>query len=860
MNLPALCRRMIFTQVLLGIIASCMAEKNPGLLLIAGALAAMSWYITEGPTGRFLPRWGVNAGALVASAWLAMDLLGNRSHVVSAMGHFTLALQILMLYARKSDREYSQLLVLSLLQMVSASVLSVSMIYGIFLAAYCVVALITLLLFHLTTAADRVHAANLHAQRGDPATGASTRPAAPVARPPGELSYVARRQLRSTIVVLGMVCGTVAAAVFVVMPRTGKSGIDFGPSAVSAAAQSGFTNTVRLGAGPIGTGSREPMLNLTIRSHGQTIGQEDEHWLVRGAALDHYNPLNFTWYRSNYATSADQTITLPQLNFLRRSEYASRRGFYTAEVALRDSRHRTLFSVVTPPNRYPTAGFDLVSFNADNLAEVLFSPLDQQLQTTESEVSATSYQIAWPILPRTALASDLLPEPTGDEPAGVNAAGTDGDAGRSSRRSRGPSVSRMARQALDLMRPGEPPSALPEPDETPRWRRRYRHYDPALQHYNEVTAQTYARQWVVELPRVRALAQQIMQTAGLQRDVEARHGPDDLRIAAALADHLRDNYRYDLQNPTPVDGRDPVIHFLFERRTGHCEVFAAGLTALCRSVGIPARMITGFRASEYNGLGGYYVVRQTNAHAWTEVYVGPDRGWMTLDATPPEEVSAEHETPAGLLATIRQAYEHVEFAWIRTVVAFDSRTQQSVLQEINRSIDTSMRAVESAADRAWAELLALPRRLHLSRTSLVFLGLSLVGFVLASFILVRLLLARRRRLTRLQLERLPADRRRSLGRELGFYLYMLDLLERHGHRRPAWQSPQHFALELSRRYPLRFDPVVALTELFYDVRFGQRHLDDTTRQRIRVHIKQLERTIADQAYSPTLPAGFHGTD
>ena len=849
MNLPALCRRMIFTQVLLGIIASCMAEKNPGLLLIAGALAAMSWYITEGPAGRFLPRWGVNAGALLASGWLALDLLGNRSHVVSAMGHFTMALQLLMLYARKSDREYSQLLVLSLLQMISASVLSVSMIYGIFLAAYCVVALITLLLFHLTTTSDRVHAANLLAYRGGSAVGYAPPPAASLARPPSELTRLARRQLRSTILVLGLVCGTVAAAVFVLLPRTGKSGIDFGPSTVNSPAQSGFNTTVRLGAGAIGTGSREPMLNLTVRSHDRSIGQEDEHWLVRGAALDHYNPINYTWYRSSYATSADQTVSLPQLNYQRRQESGYRTGNYSAEIDLRDSRHRTLFSVVAPPTRYPTPAFDLISFNSENLDEVLYSPLDQQLQTTESEVSATNYQIAWPILPRAPIAGDLPPDGVG------NTAEQPSDPAH--RRDR-PSVSRMARQALNLLSPGQPPIELPEDEDTPRWRRRFHGYDPSLRDYHDVTPELYARQWPVELPRVRALAQQILRTANLSRDPEARHSPEDLKVAAALAEYLQQYYRYDLNNPPPIDGRDPVIHFLFERRSGHCELFAAGLAALCRSVGVPARLVTGFRASEFNGLGGYYVVRQTNAHAWTEVYAGPERGWMTLDATPPEEVSAEHETPAGLLASIRQAYEHVEFAWIRTVVAFDSRTQQSVLEIINRTVDVSFRAVEDAADDAWAAVLAAPRRLGLSRTYLLVLALSAVGLGLASFILLRLFFARRRRLARLQLRRLPHDQRRSLGRELSFYLYMLDLLERHGHRRPAWQSPHHFAIELTRKHPLTFDPVVALTELFYDVRFGRRRLDAPARQRIRVHLKQLERTIGDQAYSPNLPADFHG--
>ena len=382
MNLPALCRRMIFTQVLLGIVASCMAEKNPGLLLIAGAVGAMSWYVTEGPSGRFLPRWGVNLGALLASGWLALELLGQRSHMVTAMGHFTMALQLLMLYARKTDREYSQLLVLSLLQMISASVLSVTMIYGLFLAVYCVVALITLLLFHLTTTADVVHDANLRAARAfdlaGPAKAGGSAPAAPVRRtvprPDNELTRSSRRQLRGATATLGVVCGLVAAAVFVLMPRTGKSGIDFGPTAAAASPQTGFSTSVRLGAGPLGTGSREPMLNVTLTAGGQPLGQDGEHWLIRGAALDFYNPNNFTWYRSSFAAAAEQEFLLTQLNAVSRLRESPVTGVYTAEIALRDARYRTLFSVVAPPAESHTAGFDLAGFTSPNLRRGALQP------------------------------------------------------------------------------------------------------------------------------------------------------------------------------------------------------------------------------------------------------------------------------------------------------------------------------------------------------------------------------------------------------------------------------------------------------------------------------------------------------
>ncbi len=76
---------------------------------------------------------------------------------------------------------------------------------------------------------------------------------------------------------------------------------------------------------------------------------------------------------------------------------------------------------------------------------------------------------------------------------------------------------------------------------------------------------------------------------------------------------------------------------------------------------------------------------------------------------------------------------------------------------------------------------------------------------------------------------------------------MLEMLERHGYVRPQWQSPFSFARELADANPMRFDPVVTLTELFYEIRFGHRDLDDDRRQQIRAHLKQLEHALAQRS-------------
>ena len=124
LNPTLLFRKLIFAQVLVGVLAFCIAERNPAMLLITGALGALSWYVVEGPTGKPLSRWVINLGSLLAVGYLLLDLKwqsGKPHGVLIAMGHFTMCLQILELYTKKTNRDYGLILILSLLQMVGAS-------------------------------------------------------------------------------------------------------------------------------------------------------------------------------------------------------------------------------------------------------------------------------------------------------------------------------------------------------------------------------------------------------------------------------------------------------------------------------------------------------------------------------------------------------------------------------------------------------------------------------------------------------------------------------------------------------------------------------------------------------------------
>ena len=122
-------------------------------------------------------------------------------------------------------------------------------------------------------------------------------------------------------------------------------------------------------------------------------------------------------------------------------------------------------------------------------------------------------------------------------------------------------------------------------------------------------------------PRIPQLAHQI-----------ADREKTDYDRASALTTYLKTRFGYTLQLPQEVQ-RDPLANFLFERKEGHCEYFASSLAVMLRSLGIPSRVVNGFRGGEFNDLTSQYLIRESDAHAWVEAYF-PGKGWVEFDPTP----------------------------------------------------------------------------------------------------------------------------------------------------------------------------------------------------------------------------------
>ncbi|RJR30713.1 MAG: DUF3488 domain-containing protein [Desulfobacteraceae bacterium] len=125
--------------------------------------------------------------------------------------------------------------------------------------------------------------------------------------------------------------------------------------------------------------------------------------------------------------------------------------------------------------------------------------------------------------------------------------------------------------------------------------------------------------------------------AGLREVFRGSIGGSDHAKAQAALEFLRKGFTYDLSPGEPQG--DPVLHFLSGSRKGHCEYFASAMVFLLRSMGIPARMVGGYLGSEWNDMGKYYLVRQSDAHTWVETWI-QEKGWVTFDPTPASPAAA----------------------------------------------------------------------------------------------------------------------------------------------------------------------------------------------------------------------------
>lgn len=285
-------------------------------------------------------------------------------------------------------------------------------------------------------------------------------------------------------------------------------------------------------------------------------------------------------------------------------------------------------------------------------------------------------------------------------------------------------------------------------------------------------------------------------------------------ILRRVITHLRQSELIYTLRP-PLLGSDSVDEFLFDTRRGFCEHFAGAFTVLMRAAGVPARVVTGYQGGEINPIDGNLVVRQSHAHAWSEVWL-EGRGWVRVD---PTALSAPRRIDDGLAAALpegealpimmhprmewlrglRLRWEAVSNAWNQRVLGYNPQRQK--------------------------ELLA---RLGLDQGSSWMLGGAIAGTGALLFGLLLWWTTRKRR---------PAD---PLER---VWMRFCSALARHGIARQAWEGPHQFGTRIASETSMPSatrEAIRAVCEDYARLRYGPKcSADDMRALRTRINAIRL---------------------
>jgi len=293
-----------------------------------------------------------------------------------------------------------------------------------------------------------------------------------------------------------------------------------------------------------------------------------------------------------------------------------------------------------------------------------------------------------------------------------------------------------------------------------------------------------SRQWYTSVP-----GSGNTRSKELARDMRAAAGSDTAFIEAVLAKFHDEEYFYTLQ--PPALGSNSVDRFLFVTRQGFCEHYASAFAFMMRSAGIPTRIILGYQGGEINPMGGHLIVRQSDAHAWTEVWL-ERYGWYRVDPTAavaPERIEygtrgAELDglgavwgfsAPSELLQKLTMTWDALNAKWNDWVLGYGPDTQNSFMEWLGMD------------DPNWRKML-----------------LTLVGGV------VGLILA---------ISGLMMLRYRSPAKDRAFVLYGR-FIKKTGLQRRTGETAQQFAHRATSEGALAHDAATSVTSAYLNARYG----------------------------------------
>jgi len=316
-------------------------------------------------------------------------------------------------------------------------------------------------------------------------------------------------------------------------------------------------------------------------------------------------------------------------------------------------------------------------------------------------------------------------------------------------------------------------------------------------------------------------------------------------------------FRYDLDNRDVLPQIDPVFDFLTRRKHGHCEYFASAFVLLCRSLGLEARIVTGFKNGgyNYNAFGGYYTIRNCDAHAWAEVYLD-GKGWTTFDPTPAARDEAIRPVESKLVRMFWDAVDLLRFTWLSHLANYDESERREFIEGLRKQI---LGDETGEAGQTWTIKRVITRFIDMlrgedyqSRWHQVLHWIVVVLLIAFAYLIVRIsVLVSTKGLRRFR--RYLAKRwERKYGNvwtcPIDFYRGALVTLAKRGITKPvtrtAWEFTEDLRLIRADVHP----EMVDLTRAYLRMRFGEAKLAPEERSILADQLDSLQKKLAGVAH------------
>jgi hypothetical protein len=335
------------------------------------------------------------------------------------------------------------------------------------------------------------------------------------------------------------------------------------------------------------------------------------------------------------------------------------------------------------------------------------------------------------------------------------------------------------------------------------------------------------RKWAIDLPE--DLNSKIMALGKKWRD-NASTVDDILRQAE---NYFKENGFVYTLNPGQMDQDDPLGDFLFNRRQGFCEHFAASFTLLMRAASVPSRVVVGYQGGEYNPVGKYLEVHQSEAHAWAEVWVKEEdprlavtdrrTGWQRVDPTAwvsPERIEYGLEMSQEILANLtgEDREDAIQKALRGNIFKRAWKFLKNHWENIKYKWDTWIITYDIFQQRNFLSSLGLGRVDRLSLLLAIIILIPILLFII-SFVL------KRKALSSDPLVRL--------------YLRFCSKLERLGIQRLRWEGPVHFQHRAVEKFPKKAEVIEQVTALFVLLRYGRLAVTKERLKQLKRHIRRL---------------------